>query len=81
MTNKYLPLDRSHKKRWRKKKNGYERSDICSGCGWINCDNLHGFMRTPYVRKVDYRKSKKLCIGCGHKPCTCKNKKRPIGKQ
>lgn len=60
------------KPRWRNKLGGGPKLDICS-CGYINCDSSHGFAKTPYIRKLHYRQENKLCIGCGHKVCTCKN--------
>ena len=61
--------------RQEKKKNGYPYQEICS-CGYLNCDNAHGFMRTPYIRKLHFRQANKLCIACGQKICQCKNKGR-----
>ena len=58
-----------------KKKNGCPYTPICS-CGFMNCDNSHGFINTPYIRKLRFRQANKLCIACGQKICQCKNKGR-----
>ena len=73
--NKHLPIDRSDKKRHLIKKDGSNFIPICE-CGYINCDNMHGFMDTPYIRKINKRKRNKECIGCGNKACKCKNTNR-----
>jgi len=66
-------------KRTRYKKDGSIRHAICS-CGYINCDSSHGFMNTPYIRKLRFRNRNNLCIGCGKKACSCKNKNRGLNE-
>ena len=57
------------------KKNGSLSRDMCS-CGYLNCDSAHGFLKTPYIKKLDYRRKNKLCYACGKKPenCICKSR-------
>lgn len=60
------------------KKDGTRYMKICSCCGYINCDPMYsrwGKNSTRSENKRDYRKQNGLCIGCGHKPCICKNRK------
>jgi len=47
--------------------------DMCS-CGLLNCDSMHSFCDTPYIRKLRKRKEAKVCIACGQKECKCKRK-------
>jgi hypothetical protein len=44
---------------------------MCS-CGYANCDPAHGWLNTPYIRKLEKRKRAKVCIACGKKECACK---------
>ena len=64
-----------NKPRTTTKRNGHHRCKVCSCCGYINCDSMFTF-RTIAGQKLEYRKAHKLCIACGHKECTCKNKGR-----
>ena len=59
------------------KKDGTRYMRVCS-CGYIDCNPMYsnwGKNKTPWERKRDYRKRNRLCLGCGHKVCSCKNKK------
>ena len=47
--------------------------DMCS-CGLLNCDSMHSFCNTPYIRKLKKRQEAKVCIACGQKECKCKRK-------
>ena len=40
----------------------------------MNCDSMHSFMNTPYIRKLRKRQKAKVCIACGKKECQCKRK-------
>lgn len=51
-------------------------SDMCPCCYWANCDPIHGFTETPYVRKRNYRLQNNLCVACGKNPCGCKRRDR-----
>lgn len=62
----------NNKPRHKFKQNGRRKLNICKYCGYMNCDNLHGLMKTPYIRKIEYRKNNGLCIACGKSVCQCK---------
>lgn len=60
------------------KKDGTRYMQVCSCCGYINCDPMYsrwGNARSRAEIKRDYRKENRLCLGCGSKICKCKNKK------
>jgi len=66
-----------NKSSWRCKKNGKPKMYLCSCMCW-DCDsfmNVEDF-KSIAGRKMAKRKELGLCIGCGHKECTCKNKGR-----
>lgn len=62
-----------NKPRTKKKLNGFDRAWICKYCGAPYCDPMFLRSDTPAGKKIRYRLRNKLCIGCGHNPCTCKN--------
>lgn len=46
----------------------------------LDFDGAHQFGQpiysdSPAVKKLSKRLKEKLCLGCGKKPCKCKNKK------
>jgi hypothetical protein len=58
------------------KLNGHKRAWVCECCGAPYCDSMLLSNITFAGRKINYRKSNGLCIGCGNKECSCKNKNR-----
>lgn len=58
------------------KQNGSITKNWCIHCGCYNCDPMLSPLHpTRAMQKRSYRYENKLCIGCGNKNCTCKNKK------
>lgn len=49
-------------------------SNMCPYCFYANCDSNHGWVKTPYIKKRDYRLKNNLCVGCGKNPCKCKRR-------
>jgi hypothetical protein len=55
-----------------KRKQRTKSKGLCPHCGYFNCDSLHGWINTPYIRKLEKRKKAGVCIACGKKECECK---------
>jgi hypothetical protein len=50
---------------------GIPSYDLCTGCYSAYCDPMS--MSLNFREKVNRRLKAGLCVGCGHKPCTCKS--------
>lgn len=64
------------KPRSKYKMNGNVRAWVCSCCGAPYCDPIYLSNKTYAGRKINNRLNLGVCIGCGRKPCKCKNKGR-----
>lgn len=60
-------------KKLRKPRTSPKHVWVCKHCGAAACDPMN-LMDTPAGRKIMKRLELGLCIGCGHKPCTCKSR-------
>jgi hypothetical protein len=45
-----------------KRKQRTKSKGLCPHCGYFNCDSLHGWINTPYIRKLEKRKRQEFVL-------------------